>query len=300
VNAQLKELPPLPQARVLDCTVDVYHRDPCATPSLSSTTAKKIVSESPMHAWASHPRYGNEDGETTEADEEETKALENGKLVHRLLLEKGEELVVVDAKDWRTNAAKAERDEAKAAGKLPVLIGRHQELMDIVGNLRERCRTYGYEFTGESEVPIEWYDRGVNGPIVCRSLLDHVFVDDGVIWDVKTCRTANPKKLARSFVDNGYAIQEFAHTRALERLRPKLTGRVKFTFLFMEIKPPYAVVPIEPDGAIREIGKRQWTRALSLWEACLTTNRWPSYVERVHVLEAPRYVIAEHLGDDWI
>jgi hypothetical protein len=299
MNAALKELPP---ARILDCTPEEYHKDPCETPSLSSSTAKKLVSESPLHAWTDHPKYGEQEGddEAEASTDEEKKAFENGKLVHRLLLGKGEELVVVDAKDWRTNAAKAERDEAKAAGKLPVLIGRLDELTDIVEHLRERCRSYGYEFRGESEVPIEWYEQGAAGPVLCRSMLDHVFVDDGVIWDVKTCRSANPKKIARSFVENGYDIQWRAYIRALERLRPKLTGRVEFTFLFMEIKPPFAVTPIDPPGDACEIGKRRWQRAVSLWERGLVKNHWPSYVDALHVFELPRYVVLEHLGEDWV
>lgn len=297
MNAQLKELPP---ARILDCSVEEYRADPCAVPSLSASTAHKIVSESPLHAWTDHLRFkATNIDELMEAEDDDTKAKLNGQLVHRLLLGKGADVAVIEADNFRTKAAREERDEAKAAGKLPILAGRFDELIAIIGVLRERCRALGYEFTGESEMAIEWYEQGAAGPVVCRSMLDHVFIDDGVIFDVKTIRSANPDRIARTFVEHGYHLQDYCYMRALERLRPKLAGRVDMTFLFMEIEAPFAIVPVVPDGAIQEIGKQHWGRALSLWERCLAKNDWPSYCTSRITIEAPQYVIAKHLGKEW-
>lgn len=292
----------LPPARILDCTAEEYHKDPCDKPSLSASTAKVMVSKSPLHAWTGHPKYGQQatDDEALEAEEDDTEAKSNGTLVHRLLLGKGADLVVIDADNFRTKAAREERDEAKAAGKLPVIARRFEELQSIVTILRAKCADLGYEFNGESEVPVEWYERGVNGPVLCRSMIDHLYVDEGVSYDVKTIRNASPDYIARTFVENGYHIQDHAYTRAHESLRPKLKGRIDLTFLFMEIEPPYAVVPVVPDGAIQEIGKQHWLRAVQLWEHCLANNEWPSYCSQRLTIEAPNWVISKHLGQDWV
>lgn len=301
-TAVRKELAPLPPARILDCTAEEYHKDPCDKPSLSSSTAKVIVSQSPLHGWTRHPRYGKTEGddESLEAEDDDTKAKANGTLIHRLLLGKGADLVVIEADNFRSKAAREERDEAKAAGKIPVIARRLDELNSVVSILRARCADQGYEFNGESEIPIEWYERGLEGPVLCRSMIDHAYVDSGVSFDVKTIRNANPEYIARMFVENGYDIQDRAYTRALEQLRPNLTGRVDMTFLFMEIEAPYAVVPIVPDGGIQQIGKQRWERAVYLWERCLAKNEWPSYCSSRLIIEAPQWVISKHLGSDWV
>jgi hypothetical protein len=291
----------LPPARILACTAEEYHKDPCDKPSLSSSTAQVIVTKSPLHAWTRHPKYGQQDGdsEELEAEDEDTKAKSNGTLVHRLLLGKGAKLVVVEADNFKTKAAREKRDEAKSAGKIPVIARRLDELNAIVEILRARCADHGYEFNGDSEIPVEWYERGLQGPVLCRSMIDHAYLDDGVAFDVKTIRNASPDHIARTFVEHGYHIQDHAYTRAQEELRPKLKGRIDLTFLFMEIEPPYAVVPVVPDGAIQEIGKQHWLRAVHLWEQCLAKNEWPSYCSSRITIEAPPWVISRHLGQEW-
>ena len=64
-----------------------------------------------------HPRLGGaQDDEDDAPSDRDSKAKELGTLVHRLVLNKGGDIVVIQADSFRTNAAKAERDLAKAAG----------------------------------------------------------------------------------------------------------------------------------------------------------------------------------------
>lgn len=300
MNTARKELEPLPPARILDCTPEEYHKDPCETPSLSASTAHVLISQSPLHAWTRHPKYGQlGEDEELEAEDDDSEAKSNGTLVHRLLLGKGADLAVIEADNFRTKLAREARDEAKAAGKLPILVARLDELTSVVTILRARCQDLGYEFTGQSEIPVQWYERGLEGPVLCRSMIDHAHIDDGVSYDVKTIRSANPEHIARTFIEHGYHIQDHCYTRAHEQLRPALTGRVDMTFLFMEIEPPYAVVPVVPDGAIQEIGKQHWQRAVSVWQQCLAKNEWPSYCTSRITIEAPPWAVTKHLGHEW-
>jgi ATP-dependent exoDNAse (exonuclease V) beta subunit len=292
----------LPPATILDCTPEEYLKDPCESPSLSASTAHKLISQSPLHAWSSHPKYapGAEDEDDLESDDEDTVAKSNGSIVHKLILGKGAEITIVNADSWRTKVAKELRDEAKKAGRIPVLEERYDELTKVVTVLRSRCSDMGYDFNGRSEVPIQWYDYGQQGPVLCRSMIDHGWLENGVAVDFKTIRSANPDHINRTFVDHGYHVQDRAYTRAIERLYPDLQGRVDMTFLFAEIKPPYAIVAYQPDGAAIEIGKQHWDRAVRVWETCLKTNQWPSYCTSRIVGETPNYQVIRHLGKDWV
>lgn len=278
-------------ARILDVSENDYFADPCAVPSLSQSIAHRLVSESPLHAWLAHPRLGNQRGEST-------KALDDGTIMHKLLLGKGAAIEIIDAPDFRTKAAQSARDAAVECMKTPVLRHKYSALVEAADQLRDKCGVLGYEFGGESEVAIEWEADGAAGPVLCRSRLDHVFIDRGVIYDVKKTRSANPKYLRRNFYELGYDIQHAAYTRALAALRPDLVGRVDFVFLFLEIEPPYSVVPARPDGAFREIGAARWSRAVDIWQRCLKKGFWPGYCDRAVTLEAPPWVAIEELGSE--
>jgi hypothetical protein len=139
----------------------------------------------------------------------------------------------------------------------------------------------------------------MNGPVLCRCRIDHLYMATGRILDLKKVRNAHPRKVARNFVDYGYDIQYAAYQRALQALRPELLGRTQFTFLFLELTAPYHVVPERPDGAFREIGKLRWLSAVTLWERCLATGHWPGYCGSGETLtiEAPAYIVQQELGN---
>lgn len=278
-------------ARVLDVTPAEYHTDPLPSPSLSSSIAHAIVSESPLHGWTLHPKFGG-------AARGATKAKDGGSILHRLLLGRGAALAVIDAPDFRAKEAREQRDAAIAAGKVPVKLAELQQLSEVAGKIRDRCLAQGFAFDGESEVAVGWYEQGEKGPVLCRSMFDHVYMDRGVIYDVKRVSSANPRDCARHFVEYGYDIAYTAYTRALAKLRPELEGRIEMIYLYCETEPPYSVVPARPDGAFREIGAQRWSRAVALWERGLATGSWPGYCSGEPVtLSPPQYVIRDELGE---
>jgi hypothetical protein len=96
------------RARILKVTPEQYLADPCKTPSLNATTAHAIVGESPLHGFTQHPRLGgNPYGGAG------TKAMNDGQLIHSLLLRKGKELAIIDAPDFRAEGG--DRREAARA-----------------------------------------------------------------------------------------------------------------------------------------------------------------------------------------
>jgi hypothetical protein len=287
MNAVAKEKP---LARILQCSLDQYYADPCEVPSLSQSIAKTIVTKSPLHAWTEHPRFGNNRGESTAA-------MNDGTLIHKLVLGKGADVVIVESDAFRTNAAKAARDAAIEEGKIPVLAHKYENAVAIANTLKSNLLTeHGICLDGESEVAIEWQEEGAEGLVTCRGMMDHVKIDQGRIYDVKKCESAHPRKCGRNAVEYGYDIQHAAYTRALAKLRPELEGRIDFVFLFMEIEPPYAIVPARLDGVLRELGSQRWDRAVLTWEKCLSSNRWPAYADRIVQIEAPTWAINQEMG----
>jgi PDDEXK-like domain of unknown function (DUF3799) len=284
----------LPKARIMPrWTPEKYHRDPCPTPSLSASVAHAIVSQSPLHGYTIHPRLGG-------IEREATKAMDQGSIIHAMMLGKGAALAVFDVEDFRRAEVREARALAEAAGRIVLKKSDFERLSDIAAKLTNKCAAAGFPLTGKSEVAIKWWDRSpeTGEPILCRSMLDHVFLESGLIIDLKKVNSAHPYDCARHFVEYGYDIANAAYSRALGGLRPDLMGRTDFVYLFVEIEPPYSVLPARPDGALREIGRIRWERALTLWERGLTTGAWPDYCEGSPVtLTAPGYVVRDELGE---
>lgn len=276
-------------AQILNVSDAEYFRDPRATPSLSASIAKVLIMESPAHAYDIHPKLGNRPRKPTDA-------MDAGTLVHTLLLGRGTQIQVVDAPDFRTKAAQDARDAAVNAGRLPVLRHKLEAAEKVAAQIKTRIAAFGIAIDKMAELAIRWDEPGEDGPVPCRGRLDHVDLDAGLIIDIKKTESAAPRKIARYMVDYGYDIQWAAYTRAVAALKPELAGRVEMLFLFVELEPPYVVVPAKPSGLLREFGTKRWERAVRLWERCLRDNSWPGYVTETAILEPPAWMVAEELG----
>ena len=92
-----------------------YHRDPSDRPALTAGTIKTLLAYSPWHAWHNHPRLNPEWAPTYEAK------FDLGTAAHALLLQGEDVAQWIDADDWRTKAARDERDQARKEGKVPLL-----------------------------------------------------------------------------------------------------------------------------------------------------------------------------------
>lgn len=253
-------------------SAETYHSDPCEAPSLSSSMACLLVNECPAIAHLRHPKLGGRQGTSTESTE-------RGDMIHEMLLGTGKGMAVVDAKDWRTNAAKAARDEARKKGLVPVLAHKERELKVAAKGIADRMREMGIHLDGKSETVAFWTETADDGTEVqCRAMMDQIWVAAYRALDLKTCANAHPKQVKKSILDYGYDIQHAAYTSAIRALWPEGAGRERLLFLFAECDEPYLVTPVELDGEYREIGDRKWRRAINLWARCLKEDKWPGYV----------------------
>lgn len=280
-----------------DVSEEDYFADQLGSePSLSSSIAHTLVSRSPLHAWAQHPRFGAR-------GKKPTKEMDLGSVAHTLLLGRGKRFVVIkapegeeDYQDFKKKAAREARDAARAAGKIPLLQKHLDEAIDLANAIPPRLAEFGIQLDGMSEMTAIWHERADDGNIVnCRGMLDHFVADSGNIYDLKIVRSAHPKACQSHLVGFGGDIQSHAYTRAVESAHPELEGRVNFTFLFCEAEYPHAVTPVFRNGTMRELGELRWRRAVNSWSRCIKSSRWPAYVEAPIGVDAPPWAFGAEL-----
>lgn len=270
----------------IDIPHDVYHADPCATPSLSASIAKRLIADSPLHAWNAHPRLGN--GEREEA----TAAQDGGTLIDRLIFDAGPPIVEVKAENFRTKLAQEARDEALAKGHIPVLTHVLASALETSIKVVDRLASRGIKFSGSSQVTAIWQ----TGDVWKRGRFDHWVEDAATIYDLKWVKSANPEAIARHMITYGVDIQGAAYVEAVETLRPDLAGRVKFQPLFIENGPVLAMCIRPLAGTMRELGQRKWKRAGEKWARCLAANDWPDYGDSGQI-EAPEWALTADMNN---
>ena len=258
---------------------EAYHADPCPEPSLSSSIARMLCFNSAAHAQHDHPRLN------PLAVDEDAEHFDIGTAAHALLLEGQQNIAVVDAKDWRTNVAKAARDAARAAGLTPLLASRWADVQAMVGAARAQLDRHkdggAMMFTnGQPEQTLVWIESLPGDPtadVWCRARLD--WLRPGGIDDYKTCSTsANPETWTRSMFAAGADLQAAWYLRGLRAL----TGLddAIFRFAVQETFPPYAlaVIGLGPDALM--LAEKKCLYALEVWRASRQSNDWVGYPRR--------------------
>jgi len=284
-----------PRAVRFSVPEDDYHADKLpepigGVPSLSNSLAKVLLDRSPAHAYSAHPRLGGAGREWPAAT---LATFDRGKLAHKLLLGKGAEIVVVDAEDWKTKAAREARDQARAAGKIPALRAPYDEAVKAAPIICDKLAACGVVLDGESEVQVAWHER-IADPVLCRGMLDHLVFDarkrTATVYDLKTTADAKPESVSRSVVRYGYDTQRAAYSHAIEYLLGLEPAKIDFVFIFAETAPPYAVLPGRLDATLHARGEERWSQAVDVWADCLRTGVWPEYARSIVEIEAPPWM----------
>jgi len=262
-----------------------YHADPCVAPSLSSSIARILVTQSPLHAWTAHPKLN------PNYQSEEKEAFDIGSAAHALLLEGQDRMVVVKANDWRTKAAQEARDAARAEGKHPVLEARYQDVQamrDVAIRAIAECSDLGglTLADGKAEQVIVWQD----GDIWCRARLDWIANDRSIILDYKSTEDATPGAFSRQIARMGYHIQDEFYSRGVREIP---SGSPTFIFLAQETTAPYACSFHACAPSLRAIAEQQVEYAIRKWSDCLRENRWPGHDQRIHYAEATAWQLSE-------
>jgi len=291
-------VPVVPRVGFMELDPRHYHKDPCETPSLSSSMANILLSKSPAHARLAHPKYGAKGGKWTRAKGDGTN-FHTGMLgvgapteVVRLLKKDGSAVT-----DWRTKAASEKKAEIEARGWVAMLPHESDRMKIIVANCKTNLLQQGVDFYEEGsrrELAVFWEETTTSGEIVqCRGLMDCFNEGRGGVDDLKSTRSAHPRKIQRHVEDFGYEIQYAAYTSGVGHVVPELLGRVDYRWAFCELEEPYACTVAQPTEALRELGRRKWKQAIDIWADCVANDFWPGYVDGVAEIEPTPWALRE-------
>lgn len=270
----------------LDMPVEVYHADPVPSRSLSSTGARKLLPPSCPALFAYEREHPPAPSETFDI----------GHAAHQLALGVGPEIVVVDADDWRTKAARETREQAYAEGKCPIPTREKKAVDEMAVALRQHplaAELLDPEH-GRPEVSVFWHDDRHGIDRRCRFDFLRDADDDGrlILVDYKSANSAEPGKFARSVFDFGYDLQDQFYRDGA--LAAGLAERVDFVFVVQEVAPPYLVTVCELSVEAQRIGRIKTDRACSVFADCTATDTWPSYTSEVALIQPPAWAAYQY------
>ena len=250
-----------------------YHADPCVNPSLSSTIGKKLIFQSPKHAWHASPRL-NPDHEPMVK-----KAFDVGKAAHSMILGTGAPIADIPDDYLASNGAVSTKkakefvEQARADGKVPIKSdeARNVDLMKarLIMTLREADINL---MATDSEVTAI---ADIDG-VTCRAMIDNAPSDPTrpYLYDLKTTTDASLDAVMRSIMNYGY---DFQAAHYLETWKAATGEDRSFRFIFQEKTAPFEVCLVELHEDSLIMGKKKTARAREIWRNCVSSNHWPGY-----------------------
>ena len=260
-----------------------------AVKALSASGAFVLSEECPARFWARSP--WNEDAVPSETRRE----FDVGSALHFAVLEPelaAEQVVVIDAKDYRTKQAQSLRDDAYAAGKTPILT---KELGLIVA-MDKAIHADPYAAAllaagkaSDSEVSYFWDDEVTGTP--CKARVDRLAHNGSVLIDIKTAETAAPRAWQAKAFREGHFLRAAWYLDGWELASGQCPKR--YVFIVVEKEPPHIVMTYELGGRALEWGRMVMRRALNRFAECRVANKWrEAYGPSPTIIDLPVY--AEH------
>ena len=271
---------------IYDLPEDVYHGDPVPGRSLSSSVARKLLSDCPAVV-----DYEHEHGQSWK------KAFDVGSAFHTNVLGKGEDVVLVERSDgkpeWNTDKVKAEVQAVREAGKIPLKRAEIAQVERMAVAVREHAEA-GPLFApgaGVAERSIFWQDERTG--TWCRAMLDWLSLIPGLppqIVDLKSTKDPSKYGVQKAIAERRYYQQDPWYRAAVASLGYDL-AEIQFVFVFVGIEPPHLVTVAMVDDEALEQGMKMNEQALDVWADCQFTGVWPGYSDGIETISLPRWAV---------
>lgn len=253
-------------------------------PGLSSTGIKEMLKSPAHYQWARTHRR-------------ERVAFDVGHAAHAKILGVGLGIIVYPDEHLTPSgnvsekaATKAWAKEQRAAGLVPIApdqlnavdamaeaVARHPLAGKLIGS-----------GAGNPEVSLLWDDAETG--VRCKGRIDYLH-DGPVAVDLKTCRSADPRRFGSTAASYGYAEQAMHYLAGLKATRGD-TDAVFYQVL-VETEAPHHVAVVQLDETFRAIAEDRVRQAIDTYAECAQTGEWPSYPQIIHPVAAPAWY-----GDD--
>lgn len=262
---------------VHDIPADAYHGNCCDGPSLSHSGARDLVEECPAMFWHGSPL-------NPAHVREEKRQFDFGSGAHLLSLEPdqwSERVVIVEgktkdgkpSKGYTSDDAKAQRDGAYAAGKIPLLVSDVDAIHAMRARLLEHPIARKLFRGGRSERSYFWRDAATGVWLKCRP--DREADDLSWLADYKTVPSVHPRYLQRRVFDHGHHSQAAWYLDGVERAGKRRPDH--FFFVAQQNEEPHLVTVYQIETRAIEWGQMANRRAIDLFARCVAANDWPAY-----------------------
>ena len=290
--------------------MDRYARDDFdLPPTLNSGIAHVLLTKSAHHAWWKHPRlrpgWQPDGARSFDLGTAAHAALLEGKPLHvvQIVDEKTGELV--SPTDYKKKATQKARDEAKAAGKFPVLADQAPDVAAMITSARAKLAA-SPDLAGLGPLFAEQTAVWEHGGTWLRCRPDWMTAGHDTVISYKTTRaSAEPSAFLRTALGMGYDMQaafELAGVKAV-------TGvDAAYVWLVGEVAPPFACSLVGMTGEHRAFAGMRFRQAVAAWAHCLAADSWPAYSDHIERPELPAWAQAqfierhgyqpEHVEDD--
>jgi PDDEXK-like domain of unknown function (DUF3799) len=271
------------QPGVYDLSVKEYFADPVAGGSLTSSGARLLLPPNcpaMFHYQRSHPRPNSA-------------TFDDGHAAHAVALGVGAPMRIIDADDFKTKAARAEREDAYTAGEIPVLAKTWTRIEGMAAALRDHDEA-GPLFTpgaGLAERTIVWWDEEFG--IWRRAMVDWLPGAEPderqIVVDYKTSVSAEPGAISKHIHNYGYHRQAAWYVDGVAAVVAPNDIEPAFVFVFQEKEPPYLITVVQIDSDALEWGRIQNRKAMSVYAKCVANDHWPSYTDKIISVGLPSY-----------
>ncbi len=275
---------------IYEMPADDYHADPCKVPSLSASIANTLLHRSPLHAWTKHPRLN------PEFEPVEKAIFDLGRAAHNMVLRQDfwrEEIAIIDAADWKTKAAREERDAARYVGLYPLLDAQYQRIERMVSVLEAHPQASKAFQNGKPEQTLIWQDEETGVWCRCRPdwTPDQDFseVESSLPYpDYKTTADARPGDWDRRYLLDHGGLLRAGWYRAGIRAVCEVADPTLYCVV-QEVDPPHSVaVRVFDQEHLGPLADAMVAKALATWAVCLEKGEWPSY-ELTGTLALPKW-----------
>lgn len=265
------------QGLVLDLPEETYH----AHPALSSTGAKLLLDSPATFDWV-----------VNKGNRREKAAFDFGSAVHAEVLGTGYGVEELDFDNYRTGKAQQARDEARAAGLIPMLkkdmVEVHATAQAVLAHPTARALL---EREGDAEASVFSTDPLTGVDLRCR--FDFLPADRRVAVDLKTARegVARPHKFAGTVVEYGYDVSWAHYTLTAELADEAVLDMV---FIVVETEPPFHILIGRLDEDFKQIGTAKARRARDRYARALATGEWPGRPGEMQMIRPPMWSIYDY------
>lgn len=259
-----------------DMPTEIYHADPCPTPSLSNSLIRDLLDKSPKHAAWKHPKLNQNAGLIA------SNSMNRGTLLHNLILGCGSVIEIIYADNFLTKKAKEDRDKALLEGKTPILEKEYDEVKRCSEIAIEKIANHkaceGFFNVGHSEAVIAWQEEN----IWCRGMVDRLPQDHNFpLFDIKgTDNSASTLKWEKRLREI-YRTQGVFYNRGLSKIEG--IKRPPMRFIVIEMFEPFEISIFSLSEELKEVAENEVQRAIQIWQHSTRNKEWKGYPD--HIIE---------------